>query len=668
MIPNFKPTLLATSLTTLFNCLFAHTYTYAQQVTPVTPELLSTTTEPAKNTVGEKEKDKKAAQKLDAITVTGRRPREYSDEPIKGYVAEGTSALGFELELQQVPATISILSADFLKDAGVKKLADALNLLPGVSVGDNGGSPREGILIRGYSASPTVNGIPQAVGTRPKFSFINIERIEVIKGIAGVEGNVDDFGGTIDLVTKKPQRENQRSVSVAFGDYRYKAFSADITGALTADGSLQYRLIGGVTQPQNWRPGLPERNVRTEFFPSLNWDYAPGGNVLVELSAIKLNDPLDRGGLYIEGAGFKDNLTPREWGIHQKADTQTQNFRQVDLTWNHRFSSAWSFKLNAQSSRNRERTRGFRNGETEGEFLFAEDGITWNGIGVDIPISYDDSANEHRSDGATAELRSKLTFGGVQHQLRAAISASKGSSIYGFAGEVVPVGFYPATSNTVNLFTPTNNQTANIIGQEGPNYLFFRDITKKRSIALQWLAEWTPRFRTLVGVRKETTDRLFGELGGSEADIGFAPFSADVDGLRSRALRVGGSFDIASNLSVFATYGDGSFAQSAITRDERTISDPRLVINAETGAKWSLAGGKLLATASVYQLREKNLLTGDCLPTELDCRAQKLVGGRRVRGVEIDVRGEVNRELRIGAGLALQDARIIESPDRKSVV
>ncbi|NJN00945.1 MAG: hypothetical protein HC793_05265 [Aquincola sp.] len=39
---------------------------------------------------------------------------------------------------------------------------DALNFLPGVTIGDNGGSNVGGVLIRGYQARPTLNGIPPA--------------------------------------------------------------------------------------------------------------------------------------------------------------------------------------------------------------------------------------------------------------------------------------------------------------------------------------------------------------------------------------------------------------------------------------------------------------------------------------------------------------------------
>jgi iron complex outermembrane receptor protein len=598
------------------------------------------------------------------ITVTGQRPREYSDTPIKGYKADGSSALGFELELQQAPASVSVLSADFARDAGVRRLNDALNFLPGVTIGDNGGSNVGGVLIRGYEAKPTVNGIPQRITSRPVYSFINVERVEVLKGVSGVEGNIDDFGGTLDLVTKKPQRTAAQRVELGVGDYRQWRAVVDSTGPLALDGALQYRLIAGASQEAVWRPGRPRSNPRREVLPSLSWDYAGGSNVLVEAQWIKVNSPTDRGGLYIEGAGFPGNFTPREWSIHQQSDRETNDFQQIDLTWNHRFNRAWHFKLNAQRSRNRQDATGFRNGNTEGGFLFADDGITWNGTGVDIPIFPDDGRNRYDTRGWTAELRWSPTFGAVPHTFKAVASSSRGASVYGTGGIRAPLGFFLNTENTVNLFAPDNNQALQLADPpfDGPYYPAFRDIEERQGVALQWLAQWSPRWRTVLGVRRETSDRLFGDVGATPDEVGFEPFEQNIKDQRSRALRLGTSYDLRDDVSVFATLADGSFAQSAIARDGNAITEPKLVRNVEVGVKWSLADGKALATAAVYQLRERNLLTADCLPEEIDCVFQKLVGGRRIRGVELDLRGEVAREVQVGASLAMQQARILESP------
>jgi iron complex outermembrane recepter protein len=596
------------------------------------------------------------------VSITGRRARELSETPTEGYRAAGTSLMGFELDLQEVPATVNILTADFLKDTGSRKITDALNFVPGVTIGDNGGSPREGILIRGFAANPTVNGLPQAITTRAAYSLVNVERIEVIKGVAGVEGNVGDFGGSLDIVTKKPQRETARSIELGLGDHGFRALTTDLTGPIAMGGALQYRLIANWEQSAVWRPGMPRNNPRGNLYPSLNWDYAPGSNLLLELAYERSNQPLDRGGLYIEDAGFPGNFTPRDWSIHQESDAQRIATRQADLTWNHRISNAWSAKINLQAVRVRETTLGFRNGDTEGGFLYADDGRTWNGSGLEIPIYLDDSRNRHKSSGITAELRGRMNLGDTTHTLKLGLQRSSGDDSFSSGGNTLPLGFYAITSNTVNLFDPVNDQQPDITGLDGPYYAYYNRGERRRSAYVQWLGEWTPRWRTLLGVRQERKDSYVREEGGDPAVIGYAPYVEDTRGARSRALRIASSYDVSDETTGFVSWSDGSFAQSGRARDDSVLASPELVTNIEAGLKQSLAGGSALFTAALYQLTRRNLLAPDCLASEVDCNFQKLVGGYRVRGVELELQGEVFADLQISTGLSLARARITESP------
>lgn len=602
------------------------------------------------------------APQLQPVTVTGQRARELSDTPTEGYRATGTSLMGFELDLQEVPATVNILTADFLRDTGSRKIVDALNFIPGVTIGDNGGTPREGIIVRGYSASPTVNGLPQAITTRAAYSLVNVERIEVIKGVAGIEGNIADFGGSIDIVTKKPQRQAARSVEAGIGDHDWWALTGDATGPLSPGGSLQYRLIANWEQSAVWRPGTPRHNPRLNLYPSLNWDYAPGSNLLMELSYERSNQPLDRGGLYIEGAGFPGNFTPRSWSIHQEGDQQPITTRQGNLTWNHRLSDAWSTKVNLQAVRVRERTLGFRNGDTEGGFLFGPDGRTWNGTGVEIPIFLDDSINRYRSSGATAELRGRLNWGEGVHGLRFGAQRSSGDDSFGYGGNIVPPGYSPTTSNTVNLYAPRNDQRPDVTGVDGPFYAFWNRGEKRRSLYAQWLAEWAPRWRTLVGVRSERSDTYVREEGGDPAVIGADPYVSETFDARSRALRFATSYDVGDTTSAFVSYSDGSFAQTARGRGDHVLDKPELVTNVEVGVKQKLADDRALLTAAVYRLTRRNVLADDCLPSEADCNFQRYAGGYRTEGLELELQGEVLANLHLGSGVAFTRARIVESP------
>lgn len=144
----------------------------------------------------------------------------YADE-VKEYNIDQivTSASGFNQELKEAPASISVVSNKDLTEKPSRDLGEALSLVPGVSieqsVGKVGGY---GVSIRGMGSNYTLilmdgkrqnttpagfpNGFTEAfTGFMPPASAI--ERIEVIRGPASTLYGSDAIGGIINIITKK---------------------------------------------------------------------------------------------------------------------------------------------------------------------------------------------------------------------------------------------------------------------------------------------------------------------------------------------------------------------------------------------------------------------------------------------------------------------------------
>lgn len=130
-----------------------------------------------------------------------------------------TSASGYNQDIKDAPASISVVNAEELKDKPVRDLGEALSLVPGVSIdqsiGKTGGYD---ISIRGMPASYTLilmdgkrqnttsagfpNGFTEAfAGFMPPVAAI--ERIEVIRGPASTLYGSDAIGGIVNIITKK---------------------------------------------------------------------------------------------------------------------------------------------------------------------------------------------------------------------------------------------------------------------------------------------------------------------------------------------------------------------------------------------------------------------------------------------------------------------------------
>lgn len=133
------------------------------------------------------------------------------------------SASGFEQELKQAPASISVVTRQELEQKNFRDLGEALKSVEGIDVG--GGTGKTGgfdismrgmpseytlVLVDGRRTNPagdtTPNGFGAALTTLiPPMSAI--ERIEVIRGPMSTLYGSDAMGGVINIITRKVSKD-----------------------------------------------------------------------------------------------------------------------------------------------------------------------------------------------------------------------------------------------------------------------------------------------------------------------------------------------------------------------------------------------------------------------------------------------------------------------------
>lgn len=140
------------------------------------------------------------------------------------------SAAGFEQDLADAPASISVLTRDELQDKNFSSLAEALADIPGVDVrtgtGKTGGfninirgmpSDYTLILIDGRRQNTSGNATPNGFG-ETSTSFLpplsQIERIEVIRGPMSTLYGSDAMGGIVNIITRAVGREWNGSLTL----------------------------------------------------------------------------------------------------------------------------------------------------------------------------------------------------------------------------------------------------------------------------------------------------------------------------------------------------------------------------------------------------------------------------------------------------------------------
>lgn len=128
--------------------------------------------------------------------------------PVKGYRAtRSASATKTDTAIRDIPQSISVIPASVLKDLGSNNVERALEFAGGVSKQNNfGGLTLYEYSVRGFTTSEFYkDGFSANRGYPSTPDAATVERIEVLKGPAASLYGRGDPGGTVNIVTKKPQ-------------------------------------------------------------------------------------------------------------------------------------------------------------------------------------------------------------------------------------------------------------------------------------------------------------------------------------------------------------------------------------------------------------------------------------------------------------------------------
>lgn len=199
-----------------------------------------------------------------------------TSQPARYQADESASGGRIRANIMDTPNTVTVLTSDFIQDTGALRILDAAKYVAGVSQATlpNGldrvnirGFQSDGRRVDGFSTSDQANYDPVA-----------IERMEVIKGPDALLQPAGVPGGTINLVTKRPQFKFGGYVKVAAGQYDSNRVEADVTGPF-AHNQLAFRVVASA---QNSDGYIDDAFQKSYFFsPSLTWRLGPATQLTV---------------------------------------------------------------------------------------------------------------------------------------------------------------------------------------------------------------------------------------------------------------------------------------------------------------------------------------------------------------------------------------------------
>lgn len=165
-----------------------------------------------------------SALTLDETTVTARRREE---------------------DPQDVPIPINVLYGDQLDEAGLHRLQDIQQRVPGLVV--SGHDARyAGFGLRGFGATAYNDGLEGSVGTyvdgvyqaRQGMAFtelMDIERIEVLRGPQGTLFGKNTTAGALNIITRQPTFQPEANLEATYGERGLREYRGTFSGPLQDD-------------------------------------------------------------------------------------------------------------------------------------------------------------------------------------------------------------------------------------------------------------------------------------------------------------------------------------------------------------------------------------------------------------------------------------------------
>ncbi|MEM6521301.1 MAG: TonB-dependent siderophore receptor [Cyanobacteria bacterium P01_C01_bin.70] len=543
-------------------------------------------------------------------------------------------ATGTETPLREVPFSVQVIPRAVLDDRNVTEVGDALETAGGVA--DAGGRGRSEIgpnfLIRGLPVRDGIfrDGIPTF--SLSALSTNDIERVEVLRGPASVLFGQGEPGGIINLVTKRPLAEPFYSVSATVGSFSTYRGAVDLSGPLSAEGNVRYRLNVSYENAGSFRDFVDRE--RLLISPIVTWDIGPRTSLDVYGQYVYDEETIDGG---IPAIGDRVADIPRSRFLGEDFAEFTQDQFSVGYRLNHEFSQNWSARHSLQYLTYEPRryvplTNAF------GRNVFDE------ATGELQRLEYFGGGSYNRFF-TNAETLGQFNTGSVEHQVLFGIEYRRDAETPEFQ-----IGGPPYPS--INVFNPVYTGIRYDIE---PN--FFRDnVTNTVGVYVQDQIAIVPELKLLAGIRYDFVDQFRGvERQGrpreefNTIDEAFTP-------------RLGVVYQPIEPLSLYASYTTSFNPADGDRRNpDGSTFDPETGRQFEVGLKADLSN-RLSLNLAAFDIRRQNIRTPD--PNNPFFSLQ--TGEVTSRGIEAYLGGEILPGWNITAAYTYLDAFVSE--DTRDIV
>ncbi|MFT3965789.1 MAG: TonB-dependent siderophore receptor [Sphingobium sp.] len=564
----------------------------------------------------ENEKDNEGRR--DDIIVTGQ------------IIADTAVAAKADIPLLENSQAISIISKETLDQQGVRRLADALFNVAGVSRNNTYGF-FDGFNIRGFSASAGatyLDGLLDDPGVNyATTELAGLERVEVVKGPASGLFGQGPLSGIVNLVSKRPQDKAFFEASVAGGSYNLFEGQIDANSPLTADGTLLGRVSAVYRDQDFFVHGSGQRRIF--IAPSLTWK--PTSFTTLTVLGRYVNDkvnPWSPTTAYGTALPNPNGDLPIKLSINdtEYPAIQKNNYWTLGYVLDHKFSDAIAFHQSV-------RYQDFHN--SWDRWLFVSSiSSDYRTVGRFFYGPFSEDGTYFRAD---SNLSARFDTGPLSHYVLAGIDY--GRKKYDQSNVYDPGPYY------LDLYAPVYGTVSEANPTIAPTITV--GLNKQRGFYLQDHVKLGKWLTLTIGGRwdkasSQTTSN--GVTGAKISDTAFSP-------------RAGLTFGLSDAVSLYFNYAKSFNPQGSYLAADGSSLPPERGVNYEGGLKVARKDGTLTGMATVFQLTRTNVAAAD-LSAGAPPNTYVLTGEQRTRGVELEGAWRPLPGLELTAAYTYLDAKV----------
>lgn len=572
-------------------------------------------------------------QALPAVTVKGSAIDASSEDTGSYTMQNATVGSKMPATLKETPQSVSIITRKRMDDQNLTTLDQVMGQATGVTTDLSGTAVIPTFYIRGYPVEYfEYDGVPIQTGgaswSQP--DMIMFDRVEVLRGAAGLFNGAGQPGGVINLVRKRPAAQQQFSGSLSAGSWDAYRGEFDYSRPLNQSGSVRGRLAASYDDRgshvdyahsrQQSIYGIVEADLTSRTTLSLGMNYSKRDWLPAMMGVPRYKDGGDLG---LPRSTFLS--TP--W-THWNFET-TQVF--ADLT--HEFNDDWKLKLSAVSDHE---TSDLKYAYVSG----AVDRTTLKGP----MLSGGANAYDNKQLGLDANLTGAFQAFGRRHEVVVGVNwydrnaDSQGGQLAGFGGTPVDVFNF----NPSSIPNPGDPRWTSDSRTDTTQYGVYGALRLKLSDPLT----------LLLGGRvswwdSTTQNRLTGATTSDyKQNARFTPYAGIV-------------YDLNPTWALYASYADIFRVQSNYLDSNGNGLPPVVGANYEAGVKGAFYGGKLNTSFAVFRIEETNRAI-QTTPTVIGNCCYAANGKVQSQGFEAEVFGELTPAWQVTAGYTFNTAKYLK--------